>query len=373
LALTLVLAAWTACGGGGGHSAAANPTPEPVPQPVANPTDCACGMVPVEPAFVARHGQSPVNKAILDAFTQQSHLILEPHSPFGQQFTAVNPNPAAGYTEGYFSSVHDSRCDPIERPLIRAQGVYGPALAPLFEPMYRSDPGRWNVGDTRRVSGFVFHGSKAGPKALQDSCAFYSPLFRPSKRNASLRAFQDLMNGTESARHDLRWAFDLSRYTLNTESKGFVSFTRSVQIARSFAVNIGSQGNRSNTGYVYVAYVRDGLDAADRVNLHTHFSHEQEVAAPGAVPFTYVVAYRKFERNPGSAARQAPPEFTGPVMVRDQLALLEPEACRAIVRALSVRSKFTQAYETGLDWQSIAVDTRSYPRPDPVFIWAGHH
>jgi hypothetical protein len=128
-----------------------------------------------------------------------------------------------------------------------------------------------------------------------------------------------------------------------------------------------------------VAYVRDGLDAADQTVLATHFSHEQEVTVPGAVPFTWVVAYRKFERRPSLGA---PPEFTGPIMVRDHLAALEPAAYQKIVQALSIRSKYTQAFEAGQPWRDkLAEGERftyqfdfkaAHPNPGPAVLWARH-
>ncbi len=349
LALALILA--PGCGGGGqGGSAKATPaTPPPAPTPV--PTDPGQALQPIPPDLLARYGHVPLNQQVMAAYNQHLQALAE-GPRLGRAFLEVPAEQPPPYAEGYFSfQPHDQSIhwmDGIQRPLIRAAHDPGNGMTPTYEHLFQlshAEPA-WDPAAPRRVSGFLFTGSKLAPAQLAQSGAICSSLFAPTPEHPTLPKLLDRLKGG----HSPGTAFNLRRHLFYSEHTAFVSLTRSVHVARYFALNTGTVGRSAGEGYVYVVQASAGLDGGSALS---RFRWEQEVAVPGLVPWNQVVAYRRLVQNPGTAASPQPPEFVGPIHVREQLQALEPQAYARIVHELSVNSLYTKAFREGTDWRPL--------------------
>ena len=342
LLLTLV----SACGGGGkSEQPAKPPTPS---QPPRNSTPA-----PIPPAILARHDHDPFDRSILEAYNRQIEALKAEGQPYGGDFEAVPAEGSAGCAEDYFT--FDGRygfpafMDGIQRPLIRAAQDPGNAMVKVYEGLYRAGSGpqhSWDIPSIRRASGFFYTGIKTPPATLAREGGLWCNLFFRAE-GASLPHCV----GEMDRKHPLGDAFNLSMYLWQTENGGFVSLTRSVNVARYFALNPGYRGFHVKEGYVYAVQASGGLDVSHPSLKKAWVRHEQEVAVPGLVPWSRVVAYRRFVRNPGTADHPAPPEFAGPIQVRAGLREKEPQAYARIVQDLSRKSMFTRDLEQGHDWR----------------------
>jgi len=344
------------CGGGGGGQK--TEAPKPAPQPPPTP--------PGDPRV----------RAVQEAFDWHSRLAASA-APFGQAFREVPADASAGYAEGFFTAAPQrfSSMDMLPRPLIRAAAPHGASLDDGYRGLYDASIGpdtkAWNPSAIRRAHGFVFTGLGSAPATLLAGRGILSSIFRPVGQGGQ-RAFQQ----PDHASH-LQRSFNLKSYLFNSMYGGFVSCTRSVHVARHFALQPGVHGARREEGYVYVAYVNGGLDGSDR-SLASMHAYEQEVAVPGMVPAGHIVAYRRMVKSPGG---NYPPEFTGPIHVRERLQDLEPAAYQAIIQALSLKSAFTRLAEQDVDWQRYQEKVnepdyrtqfqREHPAPGDEVIW-GH-
>jgi len=383
LFLGLVLGCGSGGAQGGAGAAAVRQTP---PGPGSSPPG------PLSESTLARFGHNPVYKAIMEAYNQQMQALGDERSAYGQNFIEEAPLAQLEPWEGYFTplrkdaqgrSLSDDFMDGIQRPLIRAEGGGEPG-APLpaaYRELFqlRPAPWHWEPEATRRVSGFVFVGRKQPPAALAQAGGIRSNLFSQKRPGRDRPEFLALMEQGG----DLDTAFNLSWHIRGGLGvTGFVSLSRSVNVARFYCLNIGAVGKEADEGYVYVARVSEALDAGQR-RLASMWTREQEVAVPGLVPWGQVVAYRKFVRHPGPPDHPGPPEFTGPIHVRSGLKALEPRAHDRILQALSRKSRFTQDFEAGRAWQDhlprqvdeayLAGFHAGHPQvdPDAPAIWGG--
>lgn len=356
------------CGGGGGSEQAAD-KPAPKPGPATQP----------EPDPAPEPTGDPRLAAVLDVYNKAVRAAKDEPQHFGKNFIEVQPPASTGYAEGYFwmERFEGESMELIQRPLIRASAVHGTPLGNLYESLYCSaatGKGKaWDLAGLRRVTGFVFAGYAATPEAVMQRQGVYCNLFLPAKNDPGKRRFQVLDNP------EFLWlGFNLRDYLFSGIEGGFVSFTRSVNVVRHFALNPGQYGKPAETGYVYVAYVSGALDGSDP-GLHSMHAYEQEVAAPGLVPASHIVAWRKILKNPGSHDHPAPPEFVGPIHVRERLQALEPEACGRIMQALTTKSLFTKRHEEGVAWRHFLNKTKDpayraqvlqeHPNPTGAAIW----
>lgn len=349
LALALTLA--PGCGSAGGQGGSAKATPATPPAAPPPQPDRGKALQPIPPDLLARYGHVPLNQQVMAAYNQHLQALAEA-SRYGPAFLEVPAEQPPPYAEGYFTFQGRDQSirfkDGIQRPLIRTAHDPGNGMTPTYEHLFQlchAEPA-WDPGAPRRASGFLFTGSKLGPARLAESGAICSSLFAPTPEHPIQPKLLDRLKGG----HSLGTSFNLRRHLFYSEHTGFVSLTRSVHVARYFAVNVGTVGQGADDGYVYVVQASAGLDGGGALS---HFRWEQEVAVPGLVPWGRVVAYRRLVRNPGTAAAPEPPEFVGPIHVREQLQALEPQAYARIVHDLSVNSLFTKAFREGADWRPL--------------------
>ena len=353
----LLLALVFGCGGGGKSEQPINPTNPPSQKPPPNPPPAPgpSPLAPIPPAIMAQHDHDPFNRSILEAYNRQVAALEAEGQPYGADFQEVPAVDPPGYLEDYFT--HDSTygnpsfMDGIQRPLIHCAQDPGNVMTKVYEGLYRADsgPGRgWDIPAVRRVTGFLFTGSKLPPATIASNGGLWCNIFSRGPEAAPLPHCVELMD-QKTPLHD---AFNLARYLFVTDAGGFVSLTRSVSVARYFALNIGYKGKAAGEGYVYVVQASGGLDATHPSLKKPWVLHEQEVAVPGVVPWSRVVAYRRIVRNPGTQAHPAPPEFTGPIHVRAGLEAVDPGARTRILQDLSRKSLFTRDQEQGQEWRS---------------------
>lgn len=359
--LPALLAALLACAGGGGSPGGGNPgggtQPPPPPRPAAS------FPAPIPDADLEAHGSAPLNRKLMETFNHQVEALKADTWPFGEAFLEVDPDLHAGYAEGYFTldPVHQPIrfMDGIQRPLIRAAAGPDNPMRARYEGLFEPGDRPWDPAAVRRVAGFLFTGSKAAPDRLARTGGLWCGAFGPDPQDPDRPALLGLL----AAHKDLRLTFNLRSHLFYSESSGFVSLTRSVWVARHFAINTGTVGRRADAGYVYVVKADAGLDAG-HPSLHAHFPWEQEVSVPGMVPWSRVVAWRRLERHPGGPGHGAPPEFTGPIHVRPGLRAQDAAAYARVVAALSLKSLYTKAHQEGADWRPLRAkaDDEDYRR-----------
>jgi hypothetical protein len=313
----------------------------------------------------------------METYNHQVEALKAQSWPFGEAFVPVDPDSNAGPAEGYFTLEPKHQpvrfMDGLQRPLIRAAADPGEPMRARYEDLFdRVDQGHWtwDPAGVRRAAGFLFTGSKLAPDQLAKSGGLWCGLFAPDLKDPSRPALLGLMAGHK----DLRQAFNLRHHLFYSDAGGFVSLTRSVWVARHFALNTGTVGRAADTGYVYVMQTGAGLDSG-HPSLHAHFPWEQEVSVPGLAPWSRVVAWRRMERHPGGQAQAAPPEFTGPIHVRPGFRAQDAAAWARVLAELSRKSLYTRAHEEGQEWRPLlerANDDdylkefrRAHPRRDP--------
>lgn len=161
------------------------------------------------------------------------------------------------------------------------------------------------------VTGFLFHGTANSPDRLI--------------------AKNGLCNSQENV--------DLLSYYEPADTRGFISFTRSPNLAKRHGqVDFLTKNPRKNGGWVYVAFINGGyLDPtlSDKLEFEKKpdamlpvYSkwQDQEVSQFGGVPWKFFVAYRKVNRKG---------MFEGPIFLRRGFKYFQPEAYRKIVASLS--------------------------------------
>ena len=363
--LTLLLGLILACPGGGGGvtqatsaqpSGPATPPSQTPPSGPATPPSPQDALAALPQDFVDRHAHDPVYGPIIRAYQDQLQALKTDTSRFGD-FEEVPPDGSAGYAEGYFSFQSRGQefeyIDGIERPVIHSAAWSADLMVPVYEKLLSAKGNDWDPAKTRRVTAYLFIGSPAEPSQLAKTGGFWCQLMRPDPHNPARPTFAAIMDAPKSQTYvrDLSRAFNLASnlILIGTSHGGFVSLTRSVNVARYYASRSGSVGKPERRGYVYVALAAGGLDASQ---LRGMWQHEQEVAVPGMVPWSRVVAWRAYVVNPGTADHPAPPEFTGPLHVRAGLQPADPVAYHRIVLELSRKSLYTRVFEKGRDWRA---------------------
>jgi len=337
-------------------SGPATPPSQTPPSGPATPPSPQDALAALPQDFVDRHAHDPVYGPIIRAYQDQLQALKTDTSRFGD-FEEVPPDGSAGYAEGYFSFQSRGQefeyIDGIERPVIHSAAWSADLMVPVYEKLLSAKGNDWDPAKTRRVTAYLFIGSPAEPSQLAKTGGFWCQLMRPDPHNPARPTFAAIMDAPKSQTYvrDLSRAFNLASnlILIGTSHGGFVSLTRSVNVARYYASRSGSVGKPERRGYVYVALAAGGLDASQ---LRGMWQHEQEVAVPGMVPWSRVVAWRAYVVNPGTADHPAPPEFTGPLHVRAGLQPADPVAYHRIVLELSRKSLYTRVFEKGRDWRA---------------------
>jgi hypothetical protein len=305
-----------------------------------------CNVYSFPKSTIEKIDQNPLSQRLYQSFQSQLETLKKENSPFGEKFTEYSPDLTAGYTEGYFSIYEKAYMDGINRKLIRYD-QYDQNYKNYFQDLYSSNSD-WNPNLIKRTSGVVFGGYKMSPTTLKENCGIWSNLLKPNSDNPKKREFQTLLENNKGLSQS---SFNLSDFLIYTSEGIFVSTTRSIHVARKFALNTGSLGNQASEGYVYVILAHQGIDTFDSQNLNNNINYrEQEISLTGVIAWSDIIGYRKILRSPSPGA---PPEFTGPVFLRENLEQKEPAITREILRQLSVKSKFTEAFENHKDWQEI--------------------
>jgi hypothetical protein len=301
-----------------------------------------CGIEPITKSDIEAL-KDPYIREIAQVFVQQVNILEHEKSEFGNKFVAVAPesNPLYASSRPKKDDSHSRWIIRLKRPISLSHDLYA--------GLYRSEqPGIisnwWDIHKMRRESGVVFAGYKIPPEKLSKQCGLWSPIFSQSK-SSNNRRFQELDEGFHP-----KLVFNLKHCTNWTPDSGFVSTTRSIHIARHFAIDTGSMGLPADEGYVYAIYVKNGFDLSDSSAMEKSamvWQDEQEITVPGVLPWVDFVAYRKLKRHP---IKGAPPEFVGPIYVRSNFEHLEPEAFKQIVHEFSIKSWLTQKFEKGEKW-----------------------
>jgi hypothetical protein len=320
---------------------------------------CRVYPIPAETRQRARANSSFAQ--LFQIFDHQLQSLIHQQSPFGARFVERSPESVASYDEAYQN--WSGNGDLINRRFIPLNTYNQSNLSDLFQPLYT---GQWNATTIRRASGIVFGGYKITPFISEQNCGIWSNLMGPYSHNLQKRNFQHMLENNQPfpAR-----SFDLNHHFDWTSDSIFISTTRSVQVARHFAVHPGSammneayrdpseQDTFIQVGYVYAILVHNGLDTFDRAAQVDPDSHlyEQEITVSGMIPWADVVGYRKMSIQP---APDAPPALIGPIFLRERLDTLEPAIANQIVSQLSRKSRETQDFEEGRDWRAASHSAR---------------
>lgn len=124
-------------------------------------------------------------------------------------------------------------------------------------------------------------------------------------------------------------ALDLDEYVQNEFMGGFVSVSRSVMVAKSFACGRG--GNASGReGWVYVCFVEGAFSMPLKGTHPLAKKQEFELAMPGMLEWEDVAGWRKVAVDG---------KFTGPVYLRHSLLKSDPTAFEQLYRILSGKSQ----------------------------------
>lgn len=308
-----------------------------------------CNVYPFPEATVQKINSNPRYSEIDHAFKNQLKLALEYRSPYGEKFIEVLPDRAAGYAEGYFDLDNGPNLDGINRKFIHLKG-YDHNFVDYFQPLYAlgASFGGWNPNRIQRASGVVFGGYKISPEILIKNCGIWSNLFKSSPNNEKKRRFQEMIERDEKIPD---YIFNLSAHLSATTDSIFLSTTRSVHVARNFALHVGHQGVKTSAGYVYVFLVHQGFDTYDQANQEVQrFYREQEITVSGSIPWGNVIGYRKILMTPNKGSN-APPELVGPIYLREDFEKMEPEIAKQVITQLSIKSRFTRAHVKGKAWK----------------------
>jgi hypothetical protein len=116
---------------------------------------------------------------------------------------------------------------------------------------------------------------------------------------------------------------DLYSYVEKESFGGFISITRSIRVAKSFASGRGltNADDAKHDGWVYAVYCEGALHVPHEEN------HEFELAMPGMLDWADIVGWRKVQQVDG--------HFEGPVYLRKSLSIYDPEAFLELYELLS--------------------------------------
>ncbi|MBI2711449.1 MAG: hypothetical protein HYX41_01110 [Bdellovibrio sp.] len=297
-------------------------------------------------------GREPY-KDIVSVYLQQIKKLEKDRSVFGQfkEYQPIN----VGYAKEY-GVMENSRKglakglidDATFREFIEFKNSSEPVenlFAKLFD--HSSDRNKWNPEKAKPHYGLGFAGYKISPKYIQQHCGLWADIFLKDKKQNKKRNFETLFDGTNEF-DGFDFIFDLPTYKHRTTNSIFLSTTRSIHVARRFAIGSGARRDAVKEAWVYVIHVENGFDSNDPHSGDPgFFEGEQEVTVTGMIPWSRIIGYRKIVAEPSPGA---PAEFVGPIHLREGLETQEPEAFKSAVHQLSMKSKFSQEFEGGLDW-----------------------
>lgn len=131
--------------------------------------------------------------------------------------------------------------------------------------------------------------------------------------------------------------FHIGRMVDDEFLRGYISTSRDVKVARTFLSNASHGGGKSNDGAVYALHSEGGFLLPPRAqHVHGTKGTEAEIAHPGPLPWTKVMAFRCFN----------PTDFNDPrtfirsqhLFVRKGFRQADPKGFAEIVAALGALS-----------------------------------
>jgi hypothetical protein len=136
------------------------------------------------------------------------------------------------------------------------------------------------------------------------------------QEHASAATFNDLYKNRP---------LDLYSYIEQEDFGGFLSVSRSVRIAKSFASGRGltASEDKKRDGWVYAVYCEGAIHVPHEEN------HEFELAMPGILDWADVVGWRKVQQADGKF------DPLGPVYLRKSLSIYDPDAFLELYEVLS--------------------------------------
>lgn len=273
---------------------------------------------------------------------------------------AVRPDPRAprrGPNMGGHRPQRPANRDEVYNPVAAFdyKGKLGPAYN-LTKHLQDTFPRDWSImRDIPMVSAYGFRGDGRPPSAIQASQGFRPPITRTDQsyvqktmfpifqtylknktgQDIALDQFEAIVRATLPSGQDQRivayyglWralvdreSLHLGRMLASEDMKGYISTTKAVQVAKGFA------GMADPPGYVYAMRVRSGFHVPARNAIGwTELFGEEEIASPFEIPWEDVMGWRRV----GSDKK-----FTGPVVLRRDFRMLDPDAATEVFELLS--------------------------------------
>jgi hypothetical protein len=179
------------------------------------------------------------------------------------------------------------------------------------------------IPELARVNAYAFRGDKRRPTEIRASGGFHPPSSRTDDRYVTVTAerfvkyMKDRFGKDVDQDEVVRYIkgqgaagkafveYEIWRSILDSEKmhvgrmvadefmKGFISTTRNVDVAYSFAVDASEDGYKSPTFTVYAVHSNAGF-LLPPLTQHVHGSkqNEAEIAHPGSIPWLQVMAFR---------------------------------------------------------------------------------
>ncbi len=192
-----------------------------------------------------------------------------------------------------------------------------------------------------RVNAYGFRGDSRTPSEIKNAGGF----------NPNQTRDEQLINAEKDHKDAIKWRKDGGGMTMNSSTAlnlpvflknqflgGFISVTKSIAVAKSFACGMGGTTSR-NPGWVYACFVEGGFEIPKVDNLITFDGkdvpvpyNEQEIAMPGLIEWEDVVACRAVDRDGW---------FKGRIFIRQSFYSSDKEAFHQIYRLLNGQSQGT--------------------------------
>jgi hypothetical protein len=270
---------------------------------------------------------------------------------------------------------HDARLNAVQGSFM--PNSYAARTAPYVKQVQPLSPGKvtitsdvnrhlqgvptdWKTHDQlTRVSAYTLRGDTRDPETVKGHRGFQPPITRTDKYYVDTVIYPEFNGymqrrfGTEVSKDDFdralvytccederrllnnffvwrglveREAYHAGRMLASETLKGYISTTRSVKVAKSFA---------KKNGWVYVLLVKGGFVIPDKGSHYwTEEFGEQEIAFPGAVPWEGVFGFRHLEQNSS--------KFTGPVYLRKGFKFRNPKAFTQVFELLSGKKQHSK-------------------------------
>ena len=183
---------------------------------------------------------------------------------------------------------------------------------------HKGPAGDWHrMSDLKRVNAYAFRGDSRGPLSIRSANGFHPPCtnnadyyirFISEQFAKHMERYGKTVNPDEVAtyirnqgEHGKSWAeyemwrsyydrdkFNIRRMVDHSFLKGYISTSRDPMVARGFV----DQGQIETLGVLCVVHVEGGFLLPPR-ETHTHGSNQEaEIAYPGSIPWSKVMAFR---------------------------------------------------------------------------------